>query len=162
MHIVLLEPEIPHNTGAIGRTCSITGSTLHLIKPLGFSVGEKDLRRAGLDYWHELTVYYYENYAHFKQQNPGAKIFMATTKALNKYTDVHYDADSYILFGKESAGIPEALLLENRESCIRIPMKPNARSLNLANAAAVVLYEALRQNDFPGLEGQGRLHRNHW
>lgn len=162
MNIVLLEPEIPHNTGAIGRTCAITGSKLHLIKPLGFSVDEKALRRSGLDYWSELEVYYYDNYAHFKALNPDATVYMATTKALHTYTEVVYKQDSFIMFGKESAGIPEEILLENRERCIRIPMKPNVRSLNLSNAAAVILYEALRQNNFPDLEGQGRLHRNHW
>lgn len=162
MNIILLEPEIPHNTGAIGRTCAITGSKLHLIKPLGFSVDEKALRRSGLDYWHELDVYYYDSFQHFKKLNMDAKIYMATTKALYTYTEVQYDKDSFIMFGKESAGIPEEILMANRGNCIRIPMMSDARSLNLSNAASIIIYEALRQNNFFGLEKQGQLHRNSW
>ena len=162
MNIVLLEPEIPANTGNIGRTCVSTGTRLHLIKPLGFSLAEKDLKRAGLDYWPKLDVTVYESYAEFLERNPGAAVFMATTKARQLYTEVRYPADAYLLFGKESAGLPEELLVENRERCVRIPMVKENRSLNLSNAAAVVLYEALRQNGFSGLEREGELHRLRW
>lgn len=162
MNIVLLEPEIPHNTGAIGRTCVLTGCTLHLIKPLGFSVEEKHLRRSGLDYWRELNVRYYENFSDFKKQNLDAEIFMATTKARKIYTQVNYSKDSFIMFGKESAGIPEEILLEYQENCIRVPMVRDKRSLNLSNSAAIIIYEALRQNDFFDLEKNGQLHRLTW
>ena len=162
MNIVLLEPEIPHNTGAIGRTCVITGSRLHLIKPLGFSVDEKALRRSGLDYWKDLDVHYYDSFTDFLQKNAGAPLYLATTKARYVYTDVSYHPDSYIVFGKESAGIPEEILLQYPEQCIRIPMAEGQRSLNLSNAAAIVLYEALRQNQFKGLTREGQLHRHKW
>lgn len=162
MNIVLLEPEIPANTGNIGRTCVATGSTLHLIKPLGFSLAEKELKRAGLDYWPKLKYKVYENYADFLEQNPGARIHFATTKAKKVYTEASFGQDDYIMFGKESAGIPEELLLENQEMCIRIPMIGDIRSLNLGNSVAIVLYEALRQNGFEGMNCEGALHRLHW
>ncbi|NLC19914.1 MAG: tRNA (cytidine(34)-2'-O)-methyltransferase [Clostridiales bacterium] len=162
MNIVLLEPEIPANTGNIGRTCVATGSRLHLIKPLGFSLDEKEIRRAGLDYWPKLDVTVYENYQDFLEKNPGAKIYMASTKARRPYTHVKYEPDCYIMFGKESAGIPEELLLTNKENIIRIPMIGDIRSLNLANSVAIVLYEALRQNNFEGLRLEGELHRHSW
>lgn len=162
MNIVLLEPEIPANTGNIGRTCVATGSRLHLIKPLGFSLDEKEIRRAGLDYWPKLDVTVYENYQDFLEKNPGAKIYMATTKARRAYTHVKYEPDCYIMFGKESAGIPEELLLANKENTIRIPMIGDIRSLNLASSVAIVLYEALRQNNFEGLRLEGELHRHSW
>lgn len=162
MNIVLLEPEIPANTGNIGRTCVAAGARLHLIKPLGFSLDEKEIKRAGLDYWKDLDVTVYENYNDFLQKNPGAKIYMATTKALRVYTEAAYEPDCYIMFGKESAGIPEEILLENKENAIRIPMMGEIRSLNLANSVAIVLYEALRQNDFSGMRLAGRLHRHSW
>ncbi len=162
MHVVLHEPEIPSNTGNIGRTCVATGSVLHLIKPLGFRLNEKSLMRAGLDYWHDLDVRVYEDYREFLEKNPGAKIYYATTKAHKTYAEVPYGPDDYILFGKESAGIPEEILVDNEERCIRIPMKAENRSLNLANSVAIVLYEALRQQDFSGLEANGRLHRLNW
>ena len=149
LNIVLLEPEIPSNTGNIGRTCVATGTRLHLIEPLGFRLTEKNLKRAGMDYWKDLDVTTYINYEDFLEKNPGAKIYMATTKAPQVYTDVSYEPDCYIMFGKESAGIPEELLLENQERAVRIPMIGDIRSLNLANSVAVVLYEALRQNHFP-------------
>lgn len=148
LNIVLLEPEIPSNTGNIGRTCVATGTRLHLIEPLGFRLTEKNLKRAGMDYWKDLDVTTYINYEDFLEKNPGAKIYMATTKAPQVYTDVSYEPDCYIMFGKESAGIPEELLLENQERAVRIPMIGDIRSLNLANSVAVVLYEALRQNHF--------------
>lgn len=162
LNIVLLEPEIPANTGNIGRTCVATGARLHLIEPLGFSLSEKALRRAGMDYWKDLDVKTYINYQEFLDKNPGARIYMATTKAKKKYTDVVYEPDCYIMFGKESAGIPEEILVENEENCVRIPMIGGIRSLNLGNSVAVVLYEALRQNGFDGMEEQGELHRLTW
>ncbi len=162
INIVLLEPEIPANTGNIGRTCVAAGARLHLIEPLGFSLSEKALKRAGMDYWKDLDVTTYIDYADFLEKNPGAKIYMATTKARKIYTEVSYEPDCYIMFGKESAGIPEEILVENEERCVRIPMAESIRSLNLGNSAAVILYEALRQNGFPGLEEKGNLHRLHW
>ena len=162
MHIVLHQPEIPGNTGNIGRTCVATGAALHLIEPLGFRLTEKEIRRAGMDYWKDLDVRRYMNYADFLEKNPGARIWMATTKARKSYTEVTYGPEDYIMFGRESAGIPEEILVENEESCIRIPMLSAIRSLNLSNSAAVILYEALRQNGFSGMEKEGELHRLHW
>lgn len=162
MHIVLHEPEIPGNTGNVGRTCVVTNTPLHLIEPLGFEITEKNLRRAGLDYWKDLDCRRYADYDDFLQKNPGATIWYATTKAHQSYTDVHFGLDDYIMFGKESAGIPEEILVENEEHCIRIPMGHLYRSLNLSNSVAIVLYEALRQNGFPGLDQEGELHRLHW
>ena len=157
LNIVLLEPEIPANTGNIGRTCVASGTRLHLIEPLGFSLSEKALKRAGMDYWKDLDVTTYIDYQDFLDKNPGAKIYMATTKAQKLYTEVSYEDDCYIMFGKESAGIPEEILVQNQENCIRIPMMEKIRSLNLGNSVAIVLYEALRQNGFPGLQGTGEM-----
>lgn len=162
MHIILHQPEIPANTGNIGRTCVATGTSLHLIEPLGFQLNEKAIRRAGMDYWEHLDVTRYINFDDFKQQHPGAKIWMATTKAKHSYTDVTFGPDDFIMFGKESAGIPEEILVEYEDNCIRIPMLPQIRSLNLSNSVAIVLYEALRQNGFCGMEQEGHLHRLHW
>ena len=162
LNIVLYEPEIPANTGNIGRTCVATGSRLHLIEPLGFRLGEKELRRAGMDYWKDLDVTTYLDYEDFLQKNPGAKIYMASTKAPNIYTDVQYEPDCYIMFGKESAGIPEEILVRHQEDCVRIPMWGEIRSLNLSNSVAIVLYEALRQNGFAGMSTEGHLHRLSW
>ena len=162
LNIVLLEPEMPANTGNIGRTCVATGTRLHLIEPLGFRINDKMLKRAGLDYWDKLDVTIYDDYQDFLDKNPGAKIYMATTKSKQTYTDVTYEDDAYIMFGKESAGIPEEILLDNKETCVRIPMMPEERSLNLSNSVAVILYEALRQQGFPGLEEQGQLYRYRW
>ena len=162
MNIVLLEPEIPMNTGNIGRTCVATGTRLHIIKPLGFDVSDKALKRSGLDYWKDIDVTYYENFEHFLEINKDAKIFMATTKAKKTYADVTYSEDDFIMFGKESAGIPEEILLKFKETCIRIPMLSEYRSLNLSNAAAIILFEALRQNNFNNLLTKGQLHRNKW
>ena len=162
LNIVLLEPEIPANTGNIGRTCVAAGACLHLIGPLGFSLSEKALKRAGMDYWNDLDVTTYIDYRDFLEKNPGAKIYMATTKAQKMYTEVNYEPDCYIMFGKESAGIPEELLVQNRENCVRIPMMEQIRSLNLGNSAAIVLYEALRQNGFAGMETAGELHYLQW
>lgn len=162
MHIVLLEPEIPQNAGNIARTCAVTDVVLHLIKPLGFSVEDKYLKRAGLDYWNLLDIRYYENFADFLEKNPNANLWMATTKAKHVYTDVVYGENDYIMFGKESAGIPEEILLQYPEHSIRIPMSEAARSLNLSNAVAIVVYEALRQQGFPNMLQQGELHRHRW
>ncbi len=162
LNIVLYEPEIPQNTGNIGRTCVATGSRLHLIEPLGFKLSEKAVKRAGMDYWADLDVTTYVNYEDFLARNPGAKIYMASTKAPNLYTEADYEPDCYIMFGKESGGIPEEILLENRERAIRIPMLENIRSLNLANSVAVVLYEALRHNNFDHMQTEGCLTKYEW
>ena len=162
MNIVLLEPEIPANTGNIGRTCVATDAHLHLIRPLGFSLDEKQLKRAGLDYWSELDVTVYEDYSDFLSKNEGAKVYFATTKGHRVYTQAHYEPDCYIMFGKESAGIPEEILREHEDTCVRIPMIGEMRSLNLSNAVAIVAYEALRQLDFEGMKMQGELHRLKW
>lgn len=162
MHIILHQPEIPANTGNIGRTCVATGTSLHLIEPLGFRLNEKEIKRAGMDYWEHLDVTRYVNFEEFREQHPDAKIWMATTKAKRTYTEVSFGPDDFIMFGKESAGIPEEILVKNEENCIRIPMLPKIRSLNLSNSVAIVLYEALRQNGFGDMQMQGELHRLHW
>ena len=161
-NIVLLEPEIPANTGNIGRTCVATGTRLHLIEPLGFRLSEKELKRAGMDYWPQLDVTTYVNYEDFLRKNPGARPYMATTKGPKVYTETQFEPDCYIMFGKESAGIPEEILLENQERAIRIPMLGDTRSLNLSNSVAIVLYEALRQNDFPEMRLEGHLTKYDW
>ncbi len=162
LNVVLFEPEIPANTGNIGRTCVATGTRLHLIEPLGFRLNEKEIRRAGMDYWKDLDVTRYVNYQEFLDKNPGAKIYMATTKGRQVYTEVQYEPDCYLMFGKESAGIPEEILVEHPKECVRIPMIGETRSLNLSNSVAVVLYEALRQNQFDHMKRMGELHRLHW
>ncbi|MBE5775724.1 MAG: tRNA (uridine(34)/cytosine(34)/5-carboxymethylaminomethyluridine(34)-2'-O)-methyltransferase TrmL [Clostridiales bacterium] len=158
LNIVLVNPEIPQNTGNIARTCAATGAKLHLIKPLGFELSDKYLKRAGLDYWHLMTYEVHENWEDFLSKNPGACLHYATTKAPHAYCEVAYGPDDYIVFGRETKGLDEDLLARNYDRCIRIPMRHDARSLNLSNSVAIVLYEALRQQDFPGLEAQGRLH----
>ena len=162
LNIVLFEPEIPANTGNIGRTCVAAGARLHLIEPLGFRLDEKSLKRAGMDYWKDLDVTTYIDFDDFLSKNPNAKIYMATTKAPNVYTDVEYEPDCYIMFGKESAGIPEEILIHHKEDSIRIPMASDIRSLNLGNSVAIVLYEALRQNNFMNMTKEGHLHRLEW
>lgn len=162
LNIVLLEPEIPANTGNIGRTCVATNTRLHLIEPLGFRLGEKDLKRAGMDYWSQLDVTTYINYEDFLRRNPGARPWMATTKGTKLYTEAAFEPDCYIMFGKESAGIPEEILLENQERAVRIPMVGDTRSLNLSNSVAIVLYEALRQNGFPEMKLTGQLTKYNW
>ena len=162
LNIVLLEPEIPANTGNIGRTCVAAGAKLHLIEPMGFQINEKQVKRAGLDYWDKLDYTIYDSYPDFLEKNPGAKIYMATTKAPKVYTEVNYEPDCYIMFGKESAGIPEEILLEHKETAVRIPMLDHIRSLNLGNSVAIVLYEALRQQGFKELELEGQLHKYEW
>lgn len=162
MNIILHQPEIPANTGNIGRTCAATGTALHLIEPLGFRLDEKSIRRAGMDYWEHLDVTRYINYREFWEKHPEAKIWFATTKAKQVYSEVSFGPDDYIMFGKESAGIPEDILVQNPETCIRIPMLEEIRSLNLANSVAIVLYEALRQNHFSKMQLEGELHRLSW
>ncbi len=162
LNIVLFEPEIPANTGNIGRTCVATGTRLHLIEPLGFRLNERSVKRAGMDYWEHLDVTRYINYEDFLAKNPGAKIYMASTKAPRCYTEVQYEPDCYIMFGKESGGIPEEILLENQETAVRIPMMEEIRSLNLGNSVAIVLYEALRQNQFSQMQLEGHLTKYDW
>lgn len=162
LNIVLFEPEIPANTGNIGRTCVATGTRLHLIEPLGFRLNEKEIKRAGMDYWAQLDVTRYINYEDFLEKNPGAKIYMATTKGPNVYSDAKFEPDCYLMFGKESAGIPEEILLQNKENAIRIPMIGDIRSLNLSNSVAIVLYEALRQNHFDHMKLEGKLTKYEW
>ena len=162
LNIVLFEPEIPSNTGNIGRTCVATGTRLHLIEPLGFRLNEKAIQRAGMDYWNDLDMTTYLNYEDFLAKNPGAKIYMATTKARQTYAEVQYEEDCYIMFGKESAGIPEEILVQHPDTAIRIPMNENIRSLNLANSVAIVLYEALRQHNFEHMQLQGQLRNFQW
>ena len=162
MNIILHQPEIPANTGNIGRTCVATGATLHLIEPLGFRLDEKSIKRAGMDYWEHLSVHRYVNFEEFLQKNPNAKIWMATTKAKHTYTEVSFSDDDFIMFGKESAGIPEDILVNYEDTCIRIPMLDQIRSLNLSNSVAIVLYEALRQNDFQNMKLEGELHSLTW
>ena len=162
LNIVLYEPEIPANTGNIGRTCVATDTRLHLIEPLGFRLDEKSLKRAGMDYWKDLDVTTYVNWEDFCEKNPDAQIYMATTKAKHVYSDVAYEPDCYIMFGKESAGIPEEILKDHPDTCVRIPMVGEIRSLNLSNSVAIVLYEALRQNQFDHMKLEGELHRLSW
>jgi tRNA (cytidine/uridine-2'-O-)-methyltransferase len=164
LNIVLHEPEIPQNTGNIARTCGATGASLHLIKPLGFSVDEKSVKRAGLDYWNLLDIHYYENIEEFFEKSSGGFYAFATTKAEKTYDQPEYaDHDEvYLIFGKESAGLPEETLVKFRENCVRIPMSGEARSLNLSNAVAIMAYEVLRQNSFQFLKTEGELHRLSW
>ncbi len=155
-NIVLVEPEIPQNTGNISRTCAVTDSSLHLIKPLGFSIEEKHLRRAGLDYWQYLDLHVYESLDEFFEKNKGGEFYYFSTKAPKRYTDVTYPDGAFLIFGKETKGLPEELLEKNLERCVRIPMKGALRSLNLSNSVAIAIYEALRQNDFDGLTVSGK------
>lgn len=161
-NIVLHQPEIPQNTGNIGRTCVAAGARLHLIEPLGFRLDEKSLKRAGMDYWKELDVTTYVDYEEFLHKNPGAKIYYVTTKGQRVYSEAAFEPDSFLMFGKESGGIPEEILKAHPRECIRIPMVGTSRSLNLSNAAAIVLYEALRQHQFAHMKLEGELHRLHW
>lgn len=162
LNVVLLEPEIPANTGNIGRTCVATGTRLHLIEPLGFQLTEKAIKRSGMDYWKDLDVTRYANFEDFLERNPGAKIYMATTKARKVYTEAEYEPDCFLMFGKESAGIPEEILLRYQKTSVRIPMIGETRSLNLSSSVAIMLYEALRQNHFDHMKLEGDLHRLHW
>ena len=162
INIALIEPEIPQNTGNIARSCAATGAKLHLVKPLGFEIDDRKLKRAGLDYWGELDITYYENLHEFMEKNGASPMFFFTTKAPRCYADVSYPDGSFIVFGKETAGLPEELLKENPEKCVRIPMRENLRSLNLSNAVAIALYEALRSNGFEGLESTGTPRTFSW
>lgn len=163
MDIVLVEPEIPQNAGNIARTCAAIGANLHLVKPLGFEISDKYLKRAGLDYWNLLNVQVYENFTEVQQKYPEADFHYATTKALHTYDEVKYNSDNcFLVFGKETAGLPEELLKANPEKCIRIPMISEARSLNLSNSVAIIAYEVMRQNNFNELKQMGELHRLHW
>lgn len=155
LNIVLVEPEIPQNTGNIARTCAATGAVLHLVEPLGFKIDDRQLKRAGLDYWHLLDIRYYKSLADFWEKNPSGQFFYSTTKAQHSYADVKYDKDAYILFGKETKGLPEEVLIKNPERCVRIPMREGARSLNLSNSVAIVVFEALRQGNFADLQECG-------
>ena len=158
MHIVLVNPEIPQNTGNIARTCAATGAMLHLIEPLGFQLEDKYLKRAGLDYWHMMTLQVHHSFEAFLAEYPDAVLRLATTKAPRDYCAVEYGPDDFLVFGRETKGLEEDFLARNYEKCLRIPMIAEARSLNLSNSVAIVLYEALRQQGFPGLSGQGHLH----
>ena len=157
MNIVLLEPEIPQNTGNIARTCAATGARLHLIRPLGFEIDDRRLKRAGLDYWFLMRYDVYDSWGDFTKRNPRASLYFASTKARRNYAQVEYKDDDYLVFGRETRGLPETLLRANYERCVRIPMRAEARSLNLANSVAIVLYEALRQRGFAGLLQEGEL-----
>ncbi|KLU61604.1 tRNA (cytidine(34)-2'-O)-methyltransferase [Peptococcaceae bacterium CEB3] len=152
LHVVMVEPEIPPNTGNVARLCAATGASLHLVKPLGFSISDRQLKRAGLDYWHLLDVHVYENFAEFEEENPSGRRYLATTKAKRAYSEICFEPGSYFLFGKETKGLAPEILASYPETVMRLPMIQGARSLNLANSVAVVVYEALRQWGFPGLE----------
>lgn len=157
LNIVLHEPQIPQNTGNIARTCAVTGAALHLIKPFGFEITDKNLKRAGLDYWNKLEIYYYENLDDFFSKNPNADVYYFTTKGKNVYSSISYPDNAYIMFGREDKGLPETLLHDNPRKCSRIPMRNELRSLNLSNSVAVAVYEILRQWDFPNLSREGKL-----
>ena len=161
INIVMVEPEIPQNTGNIARTCAATGARLHIVKPMGFNIDDKKLKRAGLDYWHYLDITYYENLEDFLSKNEGA-FFYFTTKGRKAHSDVSYPDNCYLLFGKETKGLPEELLIKNPEQCVRIPMQGEIRSLNLSNSVAIAVYEALRQWNYPTLENFGQLHNYKW
>ncbi len=161
-NIVLVEPEIPANTGNISRTCAVTGASLHLVHPLGFDISDKQVKRAGLDYWHYLDIHEYDGIGDFFEQNRGGRFFFCTTKAKNIYTDVEYCENDFFIFGKETKGLPEELLMEHPDECIRIPMLPTLRSLNLSNSVAIVVYEALRQIGFENMQLTGELHNFSW
>lgn len=162
LNIVLIEPEIPQNTGNIARTCAATGARLHLVRPMGFEVDDKKLKRAGLDYWYLLDITYYDNIADFFEKNKDGKFYFFSTKARKRYSDVDYPDKAYLVFGKETRGLPEWLLMEHPDTTVRIPMLSDARSLNLSNSVAIAVYETLRQWDFPALECSGELHRHNW
>ncbi len=161
LNIVLVEPQIPQNTGNVARTCAVTGARLHLVRPMGFEPTDKHLKRAGLDYWRYLDITYYDGVEDFLAKANG-QCFFFSTKAQNRYTDVKYPDECYIVFGREDAGLPEELLFRNKERCVRIPMMPTLRSLNLSNSVAIAAYEILRQWDFPELQNNGSLTKYDW
>ncbi|MDE5582257.1 MAG: tRNA (uridine(34)/cytosine(34)/5-carboxymethylaminomethyluridine(34)-2'-O)-methyltransferase TrmL [Ruminococcus sp.] len=162
LNIVLAEPRIPQNTGNIARTCAVTGAKLHLIRPLGFEITDKNLKRAGLDYWDKLDIYYYDGFSDFFGKNPDGNFFYFTTKGKNVYSEKNYPDNSYLIFGREDKGLPEELLYKNPEKCVRIPMRNDIRSLNLSNSVAIAVYEVLRQWDFPDLSRGGKLTQYDW
>ncbi|MBQ3137753.1 MAG: tRNA (uridine(34)/cytosine(34)/5-carboxymethylaminomethyluridine(34)-2'-O)-methyltransferase TrmL [Clostridia bacterium] len=162
INIVLVEPQIPQNTGNIARTCAATGASLHLVKPMGFTVDDKKLKRAGLDYWHMLDITYYEGLEDFFEKNKGGNFFFLTTKGRHIFTEVTFPKNTFIVFGREDAGLPEELLKQHDETSLRIPMVDDARSLNLSNTAAIVTYEILRQWNYPGLLCEGQLTKYKW
>ena len=162
IHIVLHQPEIPQNTGNIARTCAATGASLHLIRPLGFAIDDRKLKRAGLDYWHQLDITYYDGLDDFYAKNPGAEVYYFSTKAPNLYTEIEYPNPVYIMFGKETKGLPEELLHNNPDRCVRLPMREGLRSLNLSNSVAIAVYEILRQNGFADLKTAGELTQFSW
>lgn len=162
LNIVLVEPQIPQNTGNISRTCAVTGARLHLVRPLGFEVTDKHLKRAGLDYWNELDLTYYDGLDDFFERNRDGKFFYFTTKGRHIHSDMTYPDNCYLIFGREDAGLPEELLYKNPESCLRIPMRPKLRSLNLSNSVAIAAYEVLRQWDYPDLSTEGKLTAYNW
>lgn len=162
LNVVLIEPQIPQNTGNIVRTCAATNAVLHLVGPLGFKIEDKKLKRAGLDYWHLMEIHHYKSAEEFFEKNEGGNFFYFTTKGLNKHTDVTYPDNSYLVFGREDAGLPESLLYENKDFCVRVPMQNDARSLNLSNTVAIAVYETLRQWDYPELKTSGQLTKYNW
>ncbi len=162
LNIVMVEPEIPQNTGNVARTCAATGARLHLVRPLGFEINDKHLKRAGLDYWHFLDITYYDNLDDFFEKTKGGKYFYFSTKGTYRHSEVEYPDNSYLLFGKETKGLPEELLLKHQEDTLRIPMIDEARSLNLSNSVAIATYEVLRQWDYPELLSEGQLHNYKW
>ena len=157
LNVVLFEPEIPQNTGNIARTCAAVGASLHLVEPMGFKIDDAKLKRAGLDYWYYLDITYYKDTDDFFEQNQNQNLYYFTTKAAKLYSEMQYDENPYLIFGKETAGIPEDILKRNLDFCVRIPMRDNLRSLNLSNAAAIGVYEALRQGNFDGLKFEGKF-----
>lgn len=161
-HIVLVEPEIPQNAGNIARTCAATGTALHMIRPLGFEVTDKYLKRAGLDYWNLVDISYYDSFKELRDKYPDSRFFFFTTKGRHRHSDVCFKDGDFLVFGKETKGLPEELLMQNEETCLRIPMRSEARSLNLGNSVALALYEALRQTDYQGLLEEGELHNHKW
>ncbi|MBP0965520.1 MAG: tRNA (uridine(34)/cytosine(34)/5-carboxymethylaminomethyluridine(34)-2'-O)-methyltransferase TrmL [Oscillospiraceae bacterium] len=162
LNIVLVEPQIPQNTGNISRTCAVTGARLHLVKPMGFEVTDKQLKRAGLDYWDKLDITYYDGLDDFFDKNKDGEFFYFTTKGQNVHSDAHYPDNAYLVFGREDKGLPEQLLYRNKERCLRIPMRPELRSLNLSNSVAIAVYEVLRQWDYPDLASEGKLTQYVW
>ena len=162
INVVLVEPEIPQNTGNIARTCAATGARLHLVGPMGFAVDDKKLKRAGLDYWHYLDITYYDDLDEFLQKTSGGEYFFFSTKGRRAHSESEYHDNCYLVFGKETAGLPEELLLAHPDSCVRIPMRGGLRSLNLSNAVAVGVYEVLRQWNYPALQNEGQLHKYKW
>ena len=162
LNIVLFEPQIPQNTGNISRTCACTGARLHLVGPMGFQIDDKKLKRSGLDYWQYLDISYYDSIADFYEKNPDALCYYFTTKAQHVFTDVSYPYNAWLIFGREDAGIPEEILLQHPDTCVRMPMLPYVRSLNLSNTVAIATYEVLRQWNYPELQNYGQLHNYRW